>query len=219
LDPDVTPVTEKKKNASLEKLTAPLEQLLAVLKALAAPLRILPGTFTKLLSPLKTLPAAFKNLPLPKNLPIPKQLMLPVLAGAGLLIVGGVAFGIVQARSKHAAAPNVKVVASAPSAASSADPAGACSGVVRDIYRQTVSEDPSVTLAEVRSEVLSSGVSCAPDPELAAELKDLSPACRDMVQYTYLGVRDGHTEVKVSDVREKVVEKSVACEHDRRRQI
>jgi hypothetical protein len=168
----------------------------------------------KPLTPLKNLLTLFKNLSTAlKNLPIPKKLVIPAIAGAVVLTAGGAAFGLLHARPKHAV-PQVKAAASAP-VASTTRPSAACSGVVRDIYRQTVLEDPGVTLAEVRSEVLSSGVNCVPVPEIAAELKDLSPACRDMVQYTFLGVRDGHPDFKVNDIREKVVQKSVACEHDR----
>jgi hypothetical protein len=164
---------------------------------------------------LKTLLIPFKNLSTAvKNLPIPKKLLIPAIAAAVLLTAGGAAFGLLHARLKHGVAPQVKAVASAP-VGSTTGPSAACSGVVRDIYRQTVDEDPSVTLAEVRSEVVSSGVSCVPVPKIAAELKVLSPACRDMVQYTFLGVHDGHPDIKLNDVREKVVQKSVACEHDR----
>ncbi len=191
MDPDVTPKPAKTK-ASLTSLLTRLKNLLTPLKHLAAAL---------------------------KNLPIPKKLAIPAIAGVAVLTVGGAAFGLFHARVKNAAAPQVKAVASAPgpstTGSASTGTATACSGVVRDIYRQTVDEDPSVTLAAVRSEVVRSGVSCVPDPEIAAELKDLSPACRDMVQYTFLGVRNGHPTFKVSDIREKVVEKSVACEHDR----
>jgi hypothetical protein len=201
LDPDVTPEPQTTK--------ASLKNLLTLLR--------------NLLTPFKNVPTALKNLP------IPKKLLIPALAGIVLLTAGGAAFGLLHAKLQHTVAPQAKAVASAPVAsttvasttvasatvASTTGPSAACSGVVRDIYRQTANEDPSVTLAEVRSEVVSSGVNCAPVPEIAAELKDLSPACRDMVQYTFLGVRDGHPDIKVNDVREKVVQKSVACEHDR----
>jgi len=205
LDPDVTP-EPKKATASLKNLLTPL---------------------TKLLTPLKKLPTALKNLPIPKSLPIPKKLLIPAIAGVVLIIAGG-AFGLIalkhapskaKASATSPVASTTKSSATGSAAATDAStltgPSAGCSGVVRDIYRQTVLEDPDVTLAEVRSEVVSSGISCAPDPEIAAELKDLSPACRDMVQYTVLGVRGGHPDVKVSDVRERVVRKSVACEHDR----
>jgi hypothetical protein len=171
------------------------------------------ASLKNLLTPLDNLLTPFKNLP------IPKKLVIPAIAGVVFLIAGGAAFGLFHARLKHAAAPQVKAVASAPAASaggpSAGGPSTTCSGVVRDIYRQTVNEDPSVTLGEVRSEVRSSGINCAPLPEIAAELKDLSPACRDMVQYTFLSVRDGHASITVSDIREKVVQKSVACERDR----
>ncbi len=197
MDPDVTPEPEKPKLA-LKHLLAPLRKLTTALKNLPIP---------------KKLPIP-KNLPIPKSLPIPKKLVIPAIACVVLLAVGGVAFGLLHARLKPATVAHVKGVGATP-VASTTGPSAACGGVVRDIYRQTVDEDPSVTLAEVRSEVLSSGVSCVPVPEIAAELKGLSPACRDMVQYTFLEVRDGHPEIRVSDIRVKVVRKSVACEHDR----
>jgi hypothetical protein len=122
-----------------------------------------------------------------------------------LLIAGGAIFGLIHAKHAHSAVKALAVAA----------PVDACSGVERDLYRQAVDDDPSTTLAEVRSEVHSSGIDCVPDPEIAAELKDLTPACRDMVQYTFFGVRSAHADIKVGDVRERVVEKSVACERDR----
>jgi hypothetical protein len=204
VDPDVTPEPAKK--------TAPLKNLLAPLKNLAGAIR---------------------------PPPIPKKLVIPAVACVVLLIAGGTAFGLLHTRQKHSGSPHGKTVASAqvasgagvsgagpsgagaagvgPSAvgAAGAGPSAACSGVVRDIYRQTVAEDPSVTLAEVRSEVGRSGVTCEPAPEIVAQIRDLSPACRDIVQYTFLGVRNGNPDITVSDVRARVVEKSVACEHDR----
>lgn len=151
-----------------------------------------------------------------KTLRIPKKLVIPVIAAAVLLIAGGVAFGLLHTRLAHSLAKTAASaqVASAPGASTTA-PSAACSGLVRDIYRQTLEEEPSVTLAEIRSEVQTSGVTCAPVPAIAAQLKGLSPGCRDMVQYTYLEAHEDHADVTVNAVRAKVVQKSVACEHDR----
>lgn len=211
LDPDIAPEPEKSK--------APLETLLRALKNVGPALGNLLTPLRNLAPVLKTLQSPFKHVvPALKNLPFPKKLVIPAIAGVVLLTAGGIAFGLFHAKLKHVAAPQSKTAASA-SLGSTTKLSAACNGVVRDIYRQTVDEDPGVTRTEVRAEVLRSGVSCVPVPEIAAELKDLSPGCRDMVQYTYLGLHNSHAEIKVSDIREKVVLKSVACEHDRRPNI
>jgi hypothetical protein len=240
LKPDVTPAP--KKTASNKKLSLPKLSL----PKLALPKLSLPKlSLPKLALPKLALPKlALPKLALPK-LALPKKLMIPVVAAAVLLIGGGVAFGLLHARTKSALPPHGTAAGASTAGAAGASTAGkpgaskevatgnsppdatgsstaggtgsspACRGVVNDLFRQARDDDPSVTLAEVRAEVSSSGVSCTPDPEVVAALKDLSPECRDMVQYTFLGVRDGHADITVNDVRVKVVPKSVACEHDR----
>jgi hypothetical protein len=243
-EPEKTKPSLKNLVTRLKNLLTPLENLLTPLKNLLTPLKNLPipkklvipasaaaVLLTAGLSAFGLLHAKHATAPQVKavaSAPVGSAPAASAPAGSAKATsapLGSATATSAPVGSETATSAPAAAATTAPAAAASATVAsttgssGACSGVVRDIYRQTVAEDPSVTLAEVQSEVVQSGVSCVPDPEIAADLKDLSPACRDMVQYTFLGVREGHTNIQVTDVREKVVEKSVACEHDRRPNI
>jgi hypothetical protein len=171
--------------------------------------------------------------PIPRKTIPRKKLVLIAIAVAVLLAVGGAGFALLHGRAKHASPAIAKSSSSAASATTSATGSSAekgssaenggsattgsaagCRGVVRDLYKQALTDDPSVTLAEVQKEVGSSGVDCTPVPAITEVIKTLSPACRDMVQYTYLQVRDGHQDVTVLDVQKAVVPKSIACKND-----
>jgi len=146
------------------------------------------------------------------------MLLIAAIGGAVLVLAAGVAFMLMHAHGKHgsaAAAPTAATAATAAAAATARVNSIACRGVERELYRQTTSEDPSITLAQVQAEVRDSGIDCTPVAAIVAQMKTLSPDCREIVQYTYLNVRDGHPEISVSDIRKVVVPKAVACEPDR----